>query len=73
MDAINTKVKKEVQELDAICADLGVKEIKYLPSPKVGKVNFGELAKHAAEMLGIYKKHIEGDKNAPIRQIFVED
>jgi hypothetical protein len=74
MATINTSsIVQERNELDAICADLGLKDIKYLPSPKQQNGNISDLTKHATLMLKIYKQHIDGDSNAPIKEIFTEE
>ena len=54
-------------ELDAICKELKLKDVKYLPSHNG---NLGELARHAIVMLKAYKAHIEGDKSASVQEIY---
>lgn len=63
----------EITELDAICAELDLEEIKYLPSPKEQNGNYSELATHATIMLKVYKRYKAGDMTAPIEEIFAED
>jgi hypothetical protein len=70
-----SNIVQENKELDSICADLGVEVIKFLPSPKVQSTDnnkAGYLAKHATAMLKIYKRHLNGDNTAPIKEIFTD-
>jgi predicted secreted protein len=58
-------------ELDEICNDLGLQDIHFTVSPKAKNASIIDLTKHAICMLKIYKRHLEGDKTAPIREIFI--
>jgi hypothetical protein len=74
MSTLNTaSIVQEKNELDAICADLGLKDIKYLTSPKDQNGNISDLTKHATLMLKTYKQHIDGHKDVAIKEIFTEE
>ena len=75
MSLINTSspIVQEKQELEAVCAALELKDIKYLPSPKEKNGNISDLTKHATLMLKIYKRQIDGEDGAPIREIFADE
>lgn len=66
-------ILKEKEELEAVCKELDLKDIKYLPSPKAQNGNISDLTRHATMMLKIYKRHIDGDTSAPIKEIFTEE
>jgi hypothetical protein len=67
-------ILKEKAELDSICKELGLADIKYFPSPKEKSPNIGDLTKHATAMLKIYQEHQAGNvTTGQIKEIFTED
>ena len=68
-----TTLVQEKQDLDLVCSELGLKDIKYLPSPKNTESNIGDLARHATIMLRAYKDHIDGKNDVSVKEIFKEE
>ena len=56
-------------ELDLASKELGVLDIKYLPSPKSSKTNIKDLTKSATFMLKNYKDYLDGKPNTGIKEI----
>lgn len=72
MSTINPQ-KSLVLELNDLCADLKLKDIKYMPSPKDGESDISNRTKHAVHMLKVYKRYKEGDTTAPIKDVKIFD
>lgn len=66
------KLLEKKKELDDLCKELGFIEINFLRSDKVEEKeqNLLKLIDHAIVMLKIYQRKLNGDKTAPIREIF---
>ncbi|HSW96977.1 MAG TPA: hypothetical protein VLF89_04070 [Candidatus Saccharimonadales bacterium] len=73
-NASENNIVQEKQALDSVCKELGVIDIKYLPSPKESAhVSISDLAKHATTMLRNYKKYLNGDKaSSKIEEVFID-
>jgi hypothetical protein len=64
------KVLQAKQNLDSVCSELGVKDIKFTNLNK--NANVIELAEHATIMLRDYQKFLAGDKTTGIKEIFTD-
>jgi hypothetical protein len=61
-----------MKTVENLCIELGIKKFSFFPSPKnQNPLNIIELQKNSEYMLKIYKRHLEGDKTAPIREVFL--
>lgn len=68
-----TQSKSLVLELNKLCEDLKLTDIKYMPSPKDGKSDISNRTKHAIHMLKVYKAHKEGNRSASIKDVKMFD